>query len=180
LVGKLLIKYFVISGPVHQDKGHVGGFEPVNEGLLGIKAIAGDDQLEPGMGRSLPISRLAALISQSCFSAPSLLAMSSGAGGMTSRIPGQTIIGCRIWRSWRTWSLAEVFLRQAGQWIFSNVGDIKKGFQVVAVKAFFQAQLKLQQGRVLEKHQGKAAHKAIVQGVIQRTLSRVFALLQAQ
>ena len=60
-----------------------------------------------------------------------------------------------------------------------NVGDIIKGFQVVAVKAFFQAPLKLQQGRVLEKHQGKAAHKAIVQGVIQRTLSRVFDLLQA-
>lgn len=63
--------------------------------------------------------------------------------------------------------------------VLGNVGDIKKGFQVVAVKAFFQAQLKLQQGRVLEKHHGKAAHKAIVQGVIHRTLSRVFDLSQA-
>ena len=34
--------------------------------------------------------------------------------------------------------------------VLGNVGDIKKGFQVVAVKAFFQAQLKLQQGRVLD------------------------------
>ena len=63
--------------------------------------------------------------------------------------------------------------------VLGNVGDMKKIFQVVAVKPFFQALLKLQQGRILEKHHGKAAHKAIVQGVIQRTPSRVLDLSQA-
>ena len=63
--------------------------------------------------------------------------------------------------------------------VLGNVGDIKKGFQVVSVKPFFQAQLKLQQGRILEKHHCKAAHEAIVQGVIHRTLSRVLDLQQA-
>ena len=62
---------------------------------------------------------------------------------------------------------------------FGDSGDMKEVFQVVAVKPFFQALLKLQQGRILEKHHGKAAHKAIMQGVIHHTGSRVLDLSQA-
>ena len=63
--------------------------------------------------------------------------------------------------------------------ILGDSSDMKKVFQVIAVKPFLQTPLKLQQGRVLEKHHSKAAHKAVVQGVIHRTRSGVLYLQQA-
>ena len=46
--------------------------------------------------------------------------------------------------------------------VLGDSSDMKKVFQIVAVKPFLQPLLKLQQGRVLEKHHGEAAHKTIV------------------
>ena len=77
------------------------------------------------------------------------------------------------------WAVISIVKHLAQLTVLGDSGDMKEIFQVVTVKPFFQALLKLQQGRVLEKHHGKAAHKAIVQGVIHRPRSRVLDLLQA-
>jgi len=42
---------------------------------------------------------LAALISQSCLSWPSSLAMNSGANGITWRTSGRTMVACKLFRA---------------------------------------------------------------------------------
>src|SRR3989339_1584668 len=237
LIGKLLKKDFVIIGLGDQDKGHAGSFETINEGLLGIKAISGDDQLELGMGLTQ--------FADKPFGGIDLAVLLLGAVGVGNRLRGQgddltdagahnhrlqdlvliahmalgrgfcktsgTVDGVRgkIRRSIQRQQIAiiaetekvKVFTALQGSeqvckqlvevsvigivkhltqlTVLGNIGDMKKILQVVAVKPFLQALLKFQQGRILEKHHGKAAHKAIVQGVIQRTFSRVLDLSQA-
>ena len=40
----------MVIGLGYQDKGHAGSFETVNEGLLGIQAVGGNDELELWVG----------------------------------------------------------------------------------------------------------------------------------
>jgi len=236
LIGELLKKDFVIIGLGYQDKEHAGNFESVNEGLLGIEAVAGDDQLELGVGVTQ--------FGDKPFGGIDLAVLFLGAVSVGNGLGGQgddltdawahnhrlqdlvliahvaiggsgqaagTVdgIGGKIRRSIQTQQIAiiaetekvKLFAalqgsEQVGKQfvegsviaiiqhlaqlaVLGNSGDMKEVFQVVAVKPFLQAPLKLQQGWILEKHHGEAAHKAIVQGVIQRPLARILDLLQA-